>query len=314
MSHLSHLFVTRFLLTHDDSVLPLFCAGHRVDLSGIMWFGIQLVKHKEELIALPRDEGQAADNTEILGHILDEVLAAVTPQVFEPYWTSSTQSAVSTLLSICIPGNRMKSCGDLLDFISRPRNDSFYSRYLYLYTKIIPDLVKLLGEHNISLSSPTPRKFFSDIIGTYLQDILGSKDGSPFLKFPALTCEHEACSRFNDFLRSEETRITVQLEDPAVEDCIDGPRVFVDKTNRRHGPPASLEYVKKRAAEAAQHWSVRLADTRKMLASIGTDEQISEIMGERYADVEKALEGSQAFVIVGTEGELETEEAMVGVE
>ena len=37
-------------------------------------------------------------------------------------------------------------------------------------------------------------------------------------------------------------------------------------------------------------------------------------MGERYRDVEKALEGSQAFGTAGTQGEIDADDAMVGIE
>ena len=61
---------------------------------------------------------------------------------------------------------------------------------------------------------------------------------------------------------------------------------------------------------AAQQWSVRLDDTRELLRTIGTEEEISRIMGERYRDLVKALEGSQAFVVTETQ----REEAREGID
>lgn len=61
---------------------------------------------------------------------------------------------------------------------------------------------------------------------------------------------------------------------------------------------------------AAQQWSVRLDDTRELLRTIGTEEEISQIMGERYHDLVKALEGSQAFVVTETQ----REEAREGID
>ena len=68
----------------QDRILSCFPAksqtnvsyDHRVD------FGLGLIKHKEELIALPRVEGQT-NNAELLGHVLSEILAATITQVFE---------------------------------------------------------------------------------------------------------------------------------------------------------------------------------------------------------------------------------------
>lgn len=262
-------------------------------------FGVRLIKHKEELIALPRAEGQTGSNAELLDHILDEVLVATIPQVLErynPYWPQR----VLSLLSICIPGNRMKAYGDLLDSISRLGEKAFYTQYVDLYGEIIPGLVKLLGEHGISISSSPSRKFFDYIIGTYLEEILGSEEGSPFLKFSMLTCGHEVCSGVNDFLRSEETTMTIEVEN-ATERCVRGLEIderyhLFECRGGSYRQPPRMELTKKQVAMAAQHWSVRLSDALELLKSIGTDEEISRIMGERYPDVEEALKGSRAFV------------------
>ena len=308
----------RFCLTGHHSVLPRFLQA-RVELDDMIGFALGLIKNREELIALPDSEGQAARNAEILDHILDKILAATIPKVSPMSWSHSP-SSVSSVLSICIPGKRMKPYGDLLNSIAGPGRDkeSFYTRYLKLYARIIPKLVELLGEGGISVSSPPSREFFRNIIGTYLEDILGSKEGSTYLEFSMLACGHEACSKVNDFLQSEETETEIQT-DGATNRClgdlkIDGrhPVLEFDSRYYRRGCPTKL--TKTHEAEAAQHWSVRLADARKLLNSIGTEEEISRIMGERYRDVEKALEGSQAFGTAGTQGEIEADDALVGIE
>lgn len=310
-----------FLLIRYDSILPRFL-GERAPLNDKADFAMGLIEHKEELIALPGAEGQTTSNTELLDGILDKILEVMIPQVSKQWSQYERRNAVSSLLSICIPGNRMKSYGELLDTIegSGSYGKTFYAKYLELYEYMVPRLVKLLEKHGISVSSSPSRKFFCSVIGTYLQEILGSKEGSPYLNFSMLACGHEACLRVNDFLRSEETRMTIQkTEEDEVKSCVRG--LAIDgaydllEFNRRWGTqPYTVELIKNHVAEAAQHWTVRLADTRKMLESIGTNEEISQIMGERWPDVEKALEGSQAFVIGETQGELETEDAMVGIE
>ena len=55
-----------------------------------------------------------------------------------------------------------------MDFISRSPGEPFDARYLDLYAKIIPELVELLDEHGISVSSSPPREFLCYIIGKYL--------------------------------------------------------------------------------------------------------------------------------------------------
>ena len=278
-------------------------------------FGKSLVRCKEALIAPPQAEGQIS-NAELFDHILDKILATTIPQVFERdrcHWTQS----ICSLLSICVPGNRTKSYEDLLDLVSRPRGEPFYTRCLDLYAKILPDLVKLLDKYGISLSSSPSRKFFHYIIGAYLQDVLGSEGESPYLKFSILTCGHEACSRVNDFLRSEEESTKVPLDD-TIERCLTGlgihhrDRLLLWHIYRWDKPPR-IGLEKRAKATAAQSWSIRLAETQEFLRTIGTDEEISQIMGERYQDVVKALEGSQAFAVTETQRE-EADEAMVGIE
>lgn len=198
----------------------------------------------------------------------------------------------------------MKFYSDLLGFISRPVEEPFYGQYLGLYAKIIPDLVKLLKERGISVSSSPSRKFFRYIIEMYLQEVLGSKEGSPYLKFSMLTCGHEACSQVNDFLRSEETKMKVPVDSAACR-CATDLRIdqryrLIERESYTGWERPSLDLIKSHEAMAAQHWSIRLADAQELLKSIGTDDEISRIMGGRYADVRRALGGSRAFVITET--------------
>jgi hypothetical protein len=275
-------------------------------------FAVELVKHKEKLIALPRVEGQMTSNAELLDHILDEIVEAVVSQLSRWYDNRYLQDGVSSLLSICISENRMGSCKKLLEkLISSLGKKYFFSRCRGLYTSLASSLGKELRKHDINFSTSPSRMFFYEIIGRYLEEILGSKEGSPYLKFSMRPCKHEACTQIKDFLRSEETNVTIQTNWWDIQDCVS--RLKIDEYDllestyfRGEGP---VVFTKTHEAEAVQHWSVRVADARKLLEDIGTDEEISQIMGERYGDVEKALEGSQAFVM-----ELGRGDVMVGIE
>ncbi|KAF8629388.1 hypothetical protein AX17_005684 [Amanita inopinata Kibby_2008] len=48
---------------------------------------------------------------------------------------------------------------------------------------------------------------------------------------------------------------------------------------------------------AAARWEGQLADAKKFLNMVGTDEQIEKFMGDRYEDLMKALEGNESFVL-----------------
>lgn len=316
--HLCSTFSCSLLLTLWVSVLPRFLTK-RADFRDRTGFAAGLVKHKAELIALPGIEGQTTSNAELFDGILDKILKVTIAKLSQVGIGDSLDTKVPPLFSICIRGNRMKSYGDLLDSLfPSAGKEPFYARYRGLYSKIIPKLVKQLGEHGIKVWSSPSREFFNKVIGRYLEEILGSKEGSPYLKFAMLTCGHEACIQVNDFLGSEETSRVIEAEWPGtISDCvgglkIDGRYALFEADYRWKQRPVKL--TKKDETQAAQHWSVRLGEARKLLEGIGTDEEISQIMGERYSDVEKALEGSQAFVISGTRSELEKEDGMVGIE
>jgi len=314
MSYLSHPSAVPLLLTRRNRILPRF-PDDLASFDPLVDFGVSLIGCKEELIALPRAEGQAS-NSELLDHILDKILATAIPQVSEMADYRRWPRSVSSLLSICIPGNKTKSYEDLLDLISRPSKEPFYIKYLYLYAGIVPDLVKLLGKHGISVPTSPFREFFCYVIGTYLREVLGSKEMSPFLELFKFTCGHEACSRVNEFLRSEYMGIGVYLD---VENCIAsslfGERYRIlgrEYCDWGRGFPPYMNLIKYDKVAAVQSWSTRFADAQELLKTIGTDKEIPQIMGERYQDVVKALEGSQVFVIAETHRE-EVDEAMAGL-
>ena len=122
-----------------------------------------------------------------------------------------------------------------------------------------------------------------------------------------LTCGHEGCGRVNDFLRSEERERSILIEEVAKR-CF--PSLKIDEryplfewSSYRYDSPLCM-LIKSDEAMAGQHWRARLDDAKKLLETIGTGEEIARIMGERYQDVVRALEGSKAFWIT----EIETKE------
>ena len=132
-----------------------------------------------------------------------------------------------------------------------------------------------------------------------------------------LTSGHEAYSRVNNFLRSEKRETLFPLGN-TIQCCVsdlhtDGRGSLLSKGVYLHSEPPRIDLVKHDDAVATRNRSIHLADTQRLLRTIGTDEEITQIMGERYQDATKALEGSQAFVIVETRRE-EADEAMVGIE
>lgn len=274
------------------------------------------MKRKEELIGLPRVEGQTTSNGELLNQILDKIVETVASRVWQNYRRDQyhLRKVLLSLVSICASENRMESYGKLLERLLPLSDDqSFYARYRDVYEGLIPGLTKKLKELGVSVWTSPSREFFHEIIGRYLEEVVGSREGSRYLKFPILGCEHEWCRPLEEFLRSEERCLRVEggRQNCSYRLKLDGGYELLEAKPLFGTRVAASEYKKKHEALAVQYLSVRVADARKLLESIGTEEDISRIMGERYLDVEKALEGSQAFVHVRKAG---TGEGMVGME
>ena len=293
-------------------VLPRFTRGSRVPFDHVAAFGTGLVKYKEELIALPQVEGQTG-NGELFDDILDKILSTAIPKLpsTEHY---RLKDRVLTLLSMCISEKKSERHKEVLDRITR-FGKPFYARYVDLYSKIIPELIRLHGEHGVSVLSSPSGDFLRYVVETYLQDVLGTKEGSPYLKFSMLTCGHEECSPVNEFLLSEEREKTIEASNQ-VAHCVHSIKIdsryeVLDSKPYWWKKPPTMDLTKTAEGLGARYWSVRLADTRKMLEKIGTEEEVCEIMGDRWEDLKKALEGSQAFVVTETGREKGGEEEMI---
>ncbi|KAG6813143.1 hypothetical protein H0H93_013490, partial [Arthromyces matolae] len=52
---------------------------------------------------------------------------------------------------------------------------------------------------------------------------------------------------------------------------------------------------------AIQEWESKVAEAKKFLLSIGDDAALERLMGNRFADVQKALSGAQPFIFTVAE-------------
>lgn len=298
-----------------DSVLPRFL-GKRAFPEDLTGLALGLIEYKKELIELPVVEGQRTSNVELLGEILDELVGAATERVSWSYGPE-LEAQVTSLLSICIAENRARAYGKVLEGMrsSGESGGRFHNQYVGFHEEVIPTMVGMLKKHGVKASSSPTREFLCGVVGKYLEEMLGSKElGSPYLKMPAVTCGHEGCGEVEEFLLSGESRMRIPVSKwDKVRGCvvdlkIGGRHEALEIERLLRDEPGYVELRKTRAAEVGQDWRVRLVEAEKLVKCIGEgEEEISEIMGERYSDVEKALEGSQAFVMI-------EEDEMVGIE
>ncbi|KAJ7597567.1 hypothetical protein C8J56DRAFT_920394, partial [Mycena floridula] len=75
-----------------------------------------------------------------------------------------------------------------------------------------------------------------------------------------------------------------------------GAKDLVDFRIQNYGRPQPIIVTKNKKAIAVQDWNVKQKEARLFLRNIGFAETISQLVGPRYADLLRAIDGSAPFV------------------
>ena len=211
---------------------------------------------------------------------------------------------IAKLVELCITTGHLAPCERLFVLIikSKEEND-LLTKFQKLFCPLIAELKKLLPNRGIDITSPPFGEFFRVLIGSYLQGILGTK--GRHIRTAAITrigCGCPPCVDMDQFMTSASVEYDFrykQLQRNHLEQRLNASaaRELVTFRTIRHGSPYGLVVTKKPEVVAATLWSNRQKQAKKFLASIGSGAVISKLMGARYPDVIKALEGTQQFVV-----------------
>jgi hypothetical protein len=220
--------------------------------------------------------------------------------------SSSKITRIVQLAELCISTRHLKNCENLLALVIKSQGD-LSTKFKTLYTPLISELRQMLTKKGVDVSSYPFGEFYRIIIGAYLQHILGAKPRHIRVpKIRKIGCGCGDCSTINNFLLSAGSQQTfryAQSRRTHMEGYLRAAPDLVTYTTIRSGSPHGLVVTKSKEIVAAAEWLIRQGDAKSLLGKIGSDAVIARIMGSRYADVAKALDGTQQFrLAVATNG------------
>jgi hypothetical protein len=134
----------------------------------------------------------------------------------------------------------------------------------------------------------------------YLSAVLGQKPRPAVMKIRKIGCGCLECDALDRFLTTDtaieryplrrDRRIHLERQASKAPDLI----TF---HTERSGNPHTLVVTKKPEVVAILRWQTRQADAKTFLSTIGDENMIEKVMGARYGDFQKALDGTRMFAM-----------------
>ncbi|KAK0489113.1 hypothetical protein IW261DRAFT_395208 [Armillaria novae-zelandiae] len=236
-------------------------------------------------------------------NLWESVVAAPAPR---PYYYPGPPAAVSQqptvtriiqLVDLCISSDHTEMCKTLFVIILK-RKPPNRANFQTLYTPVIPGLQQLLQKKKIDICTPPFADIMQIFIGSYLRDVLGAKPRAVSMR--RLGCGCAECGMLNTFLKNTSAETTLrffQAKRNHLEGFLRGASDLVSYEIVRTGRPQGLLMRKRPEVLASLQWSTRQAEAKTFLNMIGDDNAISTLVGRRYADVLRALEGMKQFAL-----------------
>jgi hypothetical protein len=138
------------------------------------------------------------------------------------------------------------------------------------------------------------------LIRLYLSAVLGQKPRVPAIKIRKIGCGCLECNALDQFLMSNTVTVRYSMRQDRrthlERHALKAPDLVTFHTERS-GSPHTLVVTKKPDIAAILQWKTRETEAKTFLSSIGDDNMIAKIMGTRYGDVQKALDGTQMFMM-----------------
>jgi hypothetical protein len=220
--------------------------------------------------------------------------------VSHPTQPSSHQKTnrVVELVDLCLLAGHMTPCRKLFALLLKAQG-AISEKFKSLYSPLIPRLRELLHAKRTDICSSPFVDLMQLLIASYLRDVLGAKPRFR-AKVRKIGCGCADCNEVNLFLRSSAVQQTFrypQARRTHVERHLTAAADLVEFETIRRGSPHRLAVTKRPDVVTSLKWESRLAKAKVFLNSIGNEDTLSKIMGNRYADVVKALQGTQRFEI-----------------
>lgn len=173
-----------------------------------------------------------------------------------------------------------------------------------VYTPLIPRLKATVQKHGRRVTEEPFVSFLKTILFTYLSNILGSSKEFKSLN-RSVKCSPGGCNDcapverwVNDLNGSKEYHFKAgQSRRSHLERLLSAHSDLVTMRTVYSGNPHTLVVTKKVEMLERCTWKGRQRAAMEFLKLFGTDEELAGIVKERYGDVLKAIQGTQAFSV-----------------
>lgn len=202
---------------------------------------------------------------------------------------------VVELVDLCLLTGHMTPCKKLFVLLLKVQGATS-EKFKSLYNPLIPRLREVLHAKRTDICS-SPFIDLQLLIASYLRDVLGAKPRIR-AKVRKIGCGCLDCDNLNLFLRSSTVQQTFrypQVRRTHLEKSLSAAADLVEFETIRRGTPHGLAVTKRPEVVTSLKWESRVTQAKVFLNNIGNEETLSKLMGTRYADVVKALQGIQKF-------------------
>ncbi|TFK34835.1 hypothetical protein BDQ12DRAFT_612637 [Crucibulum laeve] len=287
-------------------------------------FWIAFVKalhlNKKELLAYqPTTLDEEPPTSDTIDAIIERCLDAAVLQwntvVSQPAYSGTTHSyygantfnqpqqakinRVIELVEMYILTGHIQPCKKLFVLLFKVEGN-VATKFQTLYTPLIPRLRDVLNKNGIDICSTPFIDLMQLFIGSYLRDMLGSKDHNPRPNIRKVGCGCGDCNQIDAFMGmnsvAQQTFRMAQTRRLHVERQLAMAPDLVTFVTIRSGSPHGISVTKRADVLAATRWDSRKAEAKKFLSSIGNEAILSKLMGHRYDDVLNAVKGTRPFV------------------
>ncbi|KAF8628062.1 hypothetical protein AX17_006065 [Amanita inopinata Kibby_2008] len=213
----------------------------------------------------------------------------------------SQRERIVHLVRLCITTREMELCHRLLDLVWDVPGE-IVSKFDKIYTPLVPHLCGLLRKSKTGICTPPFSEFLRKVVASFLHHVLGTKHHNPRPPPRKIGCgqgQCEDCRELDAFLAGESEEYTIRVPQTRrthLEMRMGCARDLVSYTVIRSGRPHGLLVKKRGEVTKAASWQGRQKKAQVLLNAIGMG-NVRKIMGNRFVDVEAALNGSKGFVL-----------------
>ncbi|THV08331.1 hypothetical protein K435DRAFT_847203 [Dendrothele bispora CBS 962.96] len=295
----------------NEKVFPNFVKENDAQGMGVYMFWREFVKD-----LLNSDVGTTEEASSSIVRFL-EVLAklweANRPNSYS-YGLALTSQTLSEhadniveIVGLTVRAGHPETCGPLFKELllkKKPVAENF----LNFYEKLVPRIAQI---KDLDVTKEPFKSFMALMIGMYLQHVVGPKPkGIENIKMRTIGCGCENCKKVNGFLRGSGSTVptypglsmggdTMSLsinKKPREHLCkqLDGVKDLVSYEVSSYGRPQPIMIKKSATLAAKAQWKTKQERARGFLKNIGSGEVVKNVMGSKFEDMLRALDGSKA--------------------